>query len=169
MGIVVTYLAYLAVSVSLTVFVGSALSRSGQIFLLDVFGGHPVPARAASRLMVVAFYLLNLGFVTLTMRMSGEIGSARQVIQVARLRRSRRSRPRRRGPTRPSALRIPWRRTRRRLRPAQPARPPRLNPGTRGSGGHDRGRLYIDLCGRARPDSARGFKVVSGVQAIPIF
>jgi hypothetical protein len=82
MGIVVTYLAYLAVSVSLTVFVGSALSRSGQIFLLDVFGGHPVPARAASRLMVVAFYLLNLGFVTLTMRMSGEIGSARQVIQV---------------------------------------------------------------------------------------
>jgi hypothetical protein len=31
---------------------------------------------------VVGFYLLNLGFVTLTMRTSGEIASARQAIQV---------------------------------------------------------------------------------------
>jgi hypothetical protein len=82
MGVVVTYLAYLIVSVALTVFVGSALSRSGRIFLVDVFGGRAAPAQAASRLMVVAFYLLNLGFVTLTMRTSGEIGSARQAIQV---------------------------------------------------------------------------------------
>jgi hypothetical protein len=82
MGIVVTYVVYLLVSVALTVFVGSALSRSGRIFLLDVFGGQVAPAQAASRLVVVGFYLLNLGFVTLTMRMSGEIGSARQVIQV---------------------------------------------------------------------------------------
>jgi hypothetical protein len=82
MGIVVTYVAYLLMSVALTVFVGSALSRSGRIFLLDLFGGQAAPAQAASRLIVVGFYLLNLGFVTLTMRMSGEIGSARQVIQV---------------------------------------------------------------------------------------
>ncbi len=82
MGIVVTYVVYLFISVTLTVFVGSALSRSGRIFLLDVFGGQAAPAQAASRLVVVGFYLLNLGFVTLTMRMSGEIGGARQVIQV---------------------------------------------------------------------------------------
>src|ERR1039457_6820335 len=82
MGIVVTYVVYLLISVALTVFVGSALSRSGRIFLLDVFGGQVAPAQAASRLVVVGFYLLNLGFVTLTMRMSGQIGGARQVIQV---------------------------------------------------------------------------------------
>jgi hypothetical protein len=82
MGVVVTYLAYLILSVALTVFVGSALSRSGRIFLLDVFGGRAAPAQAASRLMVVAFYLLNFGFVTLTLRTSGEIGSIRQAIQV---------------------------------------------------------------------------------------
>jgi hypothetical protein len=85
MGVVVTYVAYLAISVALTVFVGSALSRSGRIFLLDVFAGQAAPAQAVSRLLVVGFYLLNLGFVTLTMRMSGEIGSARQVIQVLSL------------------------------------------------------------------------------------
>jgi hypothetical protein len=82
MGVVVTYIAYLLISVTLTVFVGSALSRSGRIFLLDAFGGQAAPAQAASRLVVVGFYLLNLGFITLTMRMSGEIGSARQVVQV---------------------------------------------------------------------------------------
>src|ERR1039457_5193569 len=82
MGVVVTYIAYLLISVTLTVFVGSALSRSGRIFLLDAFGGQAAPPQAASRLVVVGFYLLNLGFITLTMRMSGEIGSARQVVQV---------------------------------------------------------------------------------------
>ncbi len=82
MGIAVTYVVYLLISVALTVFVGSALSRSGRIFLLDAFGGEAAPAQAASRLVVVGFYLLNLGFITLTMRMSGEIGSARQAIQV---------------------------------------------------------------------------------------
>ncbi|HEX9536861.1 MAG TPA: hypothetical protein VGA04_01650 [Streptosporangiaceae bacterium] len=85
MGVVVTYVAYLTISVALTVFVGSALSRSGRVFLQDVFAGQAAPAQAVSRLLVVGFYLLNLGFVTLTMRMSGEIGSARQVIQVLSL------------------------------------------------------------------------------------
>jgi hypothetical protein len=82
MGVVVTYVAYLAISVALTVFVGSALSRSGRVFLRDVFGEQTGPADAASRLIVVGFYLLTLGFITLTMRMSGEIGSVRQAIQV---------------------------------------------------------------------------------------
>jgi hypothetical protein len=82
MGVAVTYVAYLAISIALTVFVGSALSRSGRVFLRDVFGDQAAPAEAASRLIVVGFYLLSLGFITLTMRMSGEIGSARQGIQV---------------------------------------------------------------------------------------
>jgi hypothetical protein len=82
MGVAVTYVAYLVISVALTVLVGSALSRSGRVFLLDVFGGQAAPAEAVNRLLVTGFYLLNLGFVTLTMRMSGEIGGPRQAIQV---------------------------------------------------------------------------------------
>jgi hypothetical protein len=82
MGVVVTYLAYLVISIALTVFVGSALSRSGRVFLRGAFGDQAGPAEAASRLLVVGFYLLNLGFVTLTMRMSGEVASARAAIQV---------------------------------------------------------------------------------------
>ncbi len=35
-----------------------------------------------NRLLVVGFYLLNLGFVLLTLRATGEIGSPRQAVQV---------------------------------------------------------------------------------------
>ena len=82
MTVAVTYLLYLVISIGLTVFVGHALSRSGRAFLLDVFAGNDSVAEAVNRLLVVGFYLLNLGFVTLTMRTTGDITSARQAIQL---------------------------------------------------------------------------------------
>ncbi len=68
MDIVGTYLLYLLICAGLTVVVGTGLARSGRAFLLDVFGGNDALARAVSRLLVLGFYLLSLGFVTLTMR-----------------------------------------------------------------------------------------------------
>ncbi|HTZ30522.1 MAG TPA: hypothetical protein VMC83_41425 [Streptosporangiaceae bacterium] len=82
MNIVLTYLIYLLISVGLTVIVGRALSRSGREFLLEVFGGNVGLAEAVNRLLVVGFYLLNLGFVTLTMQTSGNIDGAREGLQL---------------------------------------------------------------------------------------
>jgi len=82
MNIVGTYLLYLLISTGLTVLVGTGLARSGRAFLLDVFGGNDTLARAVSRLLVLGFYLLSLGFVTLTMRTGGDIGSARAGLQL---------------------------------------------------------------------------------------
>ena len=82
MNIVLTYLIYLLISVGLTVIVGRALSRSGREFLLEVFDGNADLADAVNRLLVVGFYLLNLGFVTLTMQTSGNIDGARQGLQL---------------------------------------------------------------------------------------
>jgi hypothetical protein len=81
MSFVITYLAYLLVSIALTLLVGRALARNGRLFLLDVFGTDD-PAEAISNLLVVAFYLINLGFVALTVRTAGDIGSARAAIQL---------------------------------------------------------------------------------------
>jgi uncharacterized membrane protein len=78
MGALVTYSLYLAISVSLTVGAGLVLSRSGQVFLRDVFGGDEALAKAVNRLLVVGFYLLMLGFVVLAMRPSGQITGVRQ-------------------------------------------------------------------------------------------
>jgi hypothetical protein len=81
-NIVFTYLIYLLISVGLTVVVGRALSRSGHEFLLEVFDGNAGLAEAVNRLLVVGFYLLNLGFVTLTMQTLGNVDSAKQALQV---------------------------------------------------------------------------------------
>lgn len=82
MDVVGTYLVYLLISSGLTVVVGTGLARSGRAFLLDVFSGNDALARAVSRLLVLGFYLLSLGFVTLTMRTHGDISSARAGLQV---------------------------------------------------------------------------------------
>jgi hypothetical protein len=66
MGAIVTDLLYFAISIALVVAVGQALSRSGRAFLHEVYGGQDGAAQAVSRLLVVAFYLLSLGFVALT-------------------------------------------------------------------------------------------------------
>ena len=82
MGALVTYSVYLAISVGLTIGAGLVLSRSGQVFLRDVFGGDEALAKAVNRLLVVGFYLLMLGFVVLAMRPSGQITGVRQAAGV---------------------------------------------------------------------------------------
>ena len=79
---VVTYLAYLALAVPLTVWVASTLSRNGRVFLQDVFDGNDALADAVNRLLVVGFYLLNLGFVALYLRVGQEVSTTREMIEV---------------------------------------------------------------------------------------
>jgi hypothetical protein len=82
MSIVVTYLAYLLISLGLTFLVGQKLSRSGRLFLLDVLGGSDSAASGISSLNAVTFYLISLGFVALTMRTSGGSVTARQAVEL---------------------------------------------------------------------------------------
>lgn len=79
---VVSYLAYLLISVGLTFLVGRVLSRAGRLLLLDVLGGSDGAASGVSRLIVVTFYLISLGFVALTMRDIGDSATARQAIEL---------------------------------------------------------------------------------------
>jgi hypothetical protein len=63
-----TYLAYLAVSVALTVWVARTLHKNGRIFLVDSFAGNEPLADSVNHLLVVGFYLINVGFVTLALK-----------------------------------------------------------------------------------------------------
>jgi hypothetical protein len=82
MSAALTNVIYLLISIGLTVGVGWALARSGRVFLLDVLGGNADLAEAVNRLLVVGFYLINLGFVTLTMQASGTITDAGQGLRL---------------------------------------------------------------------------------------
>ncbi|OAR24450.1 hypothetical protein A8W25_18790 [Streptomyces sp. ERV7] len=78
---VVAYVIYLLVSVALTVWVARTLSRNGRVFLADVMHGDEKLADAVNHLLVVGFYLVNLGFVALYLRDGGDIDNARQIFE----------------------------------------------------------------------------------------
>ncbi|MFN7445307.1 MAG: hypothetical protein ACK5RC_09110 [Curvibacter sp.] len=60
-----SYAAYLTVSIALTVWVARSLSRSGEMFLIRCFGQDQELARSTNQLLVIGFYLVNLGLVCL--------------------------------------------------------------------------------------------------------
>jgi hypothetical protein len=62
------YLVYLGVSIMLTMWVARTLSKSGRVFLVDAFHGNAGLADAVNHLLVVGFYLINVGYVALAMK-----------------------------------------------------------------------------------------------------
>src|SRR4051794_35422347 len=74
------YLLYLGVSVGLTIWVATTLARNGLVFLLDVFDDERL-AKAVNQLLVMGFYLLNLGFVTAAMRSSATIENTSEALE----------------------------------------------------------------------------------------
>lgn len=78
---VLTYLVYLVVSILLTVWVARTLHRNGRAFLVDVFSGREDLADSVNHLLVVGFYLVNLGFVSLALKLPREIVDLREGIE----------------------------------------------------------------------------------------
>ena len=79
--IVATYILYLMISIGLTVWVARTLFKNGRVFLVDVFHGNTDLADSVNHLLVVGFYLINLGFVSLALKLGYDVGSAREGIE----------------------------------------------------------------------------------------
>jgi hypothetical protein len=79
--VVVTYSLYLAISIGLTIWVARTLSRSGRIFLVDVFHGNAALADSVNHLLVVGFYLVNLGYVAMALKLGYDVTSTRGSIE----------------------------------------------------------------------------------------
>lgn len=61
----ITYSLYLTISVAMTVWVARTLHKNGRVFLVEAFHGREQLADSVNHLLVVGFYLVNLGFVSL--------------------------------------------------------------------------------------------------------
>lgn len=64
------YSIYATASIGLTVWLARTLAKNGEVFLEDVFADNPRMATAVNRLLVVGFYLLNLGYAFSTLKAS---------------------------------------------------------------------------------------------------
>src|ERR1051326_990671 len=80
--IVVTYLVYLLISVTLTIWVARTLHKRGAIFVVDAFHGSAELAASVNHLLVVGFYLINIGFVTLALKTTAQIANSRAAIEL---------------------------------------------------------------------------------------
>jgi hypothetical protein len=79
--IITTYLAYLAISVALTVWVARTLHKNGRIFLVDSFLGNEQLADSVNHLLVVGFYLINIGYVTLALKYGVAAANAQESVE----------------------------------------------------------------------------------------
>jgi hypothetical protein len=79
--IVSTYLLYIAISIALTIWVGQTLYKNGRVFLIDVFHGNESLADSVNHLLVVGFYLINFGYVSLALKLGYAIESPQEGIE----------------------------------------------------------------------------------------
>ena len=76
------YLAYLAITVAMTVWVARTLHKNGRIFLVDSFMGNEPLADSVNHLLVVGFYLINIGFVTLALRYGDKATDTQTALEI---------------------------------------------------------------------------------------
>jgi len=78
---IMTYLVYLAISIGLTIWVARTLHKNGRIFLVDVFHGNEALADSVNHLLVVGFYLINLGYVSMALKLGYDIATPKEGIE----------------------------------------------------------------------------------------
>ena len=83
--IIITYIAYLVLSIVLTIWVAHTLFKNGTIFLDDIFHGNKPLSHSVNRLLLVGFYLLNIGYVVMNLRIIDEVGTTREMFEVLSL------------------------------------------------------------------------------------
>src|SRR6266542_6443016 len=77
-----TYVAYLLISIALTIWVARTLHKNGRVFLVDSFAGNEQLADSVNHLLVVGFYLINVGYVTLALKYGVTAVSAQECLEI---------------------------------------------------------------------------------------
>ena len=79
--LVTTYIAYLLISIALTVWVARTLHKNGRIFLVDSLRGNEPLADSVNHLLVVGFYLINIGYVALALKYGAHANDTKEALE----------------------------------------------------------------------------------------
>ena len=66
---IIAYTVYLSVALLLTFFVARNLFKNSKTFMIEIFHGKTEIALATNKLFEIGFYLMNLGYILLILRM----------------------------------------------------------------------------------------------------
>lgn len=84
-NILILYSTYLFITVTITTWVARTLFRNGKLFLIDIFHGDKDLAQAVNNLLLVGFYLINIGYAVYTLRVITEVDTTRLLVEVLSL------------------------------------------------------------------------------------
>jgi len=82
MTVAACYTSYLVISIVVTVWVARTLYRSGRVFLLDAFRGNAELADSVNHLLVVGFYLINVGYIAIALKTTSALATLREAIEL---------------------------------------------------------------------------------------
>jgi hypothetical protein len=76
------YVVYLPIALALTYYVARILFQNGKVFMLDIFHGREDIAFSTNTLFKTGFYLLNIGFALLILKIEDFLQNAQHLIEV---------------------------------------------------------------------------------------
>ena len=79
--VIITYLLYLTITICLTIWVAKTLFKNGKVFLLDIFHGNKTLADSVNNLLLVGFYLVNMGYAIYTLQITTQIVNTQQIVE----------------------------------------------------------------------------------------
>lgn len=82
-NIFIAYTIYLPIAIALTFYVAHLLFKNAKTFMIDIFRGKEEIALSTNRLFEIGFYLLNMGFALLILKINTTplLLSAKSVIE----------------------------------------------------------------------------------------
>jgi len=78
---IIAYLLYLPITFYITIYVGKVCYQNGEIFILKLIQP-AATAKAVNKLLLIGYYLLNLGFAAITLSFWTKIEHWDQLIEV---------------------------------------------------------------------------------------
>jgi hypothetical protein len=76
------YLIYLPVTLGLTYYVARTLFQNAKVFMLDIFHGKEDIALSTNKLFETGFYLLNIGYALLILKIGYIVENPQRLIEV---------------------------------------------------------------------------------------
>ncbi|MEO9967444.1 MAG: hypothetical protein ABJF11_16720 [Reichenbachiella sp.] len=78
---IISYLIYIPITIAITICVANTLFKNGRLFLVDIFHGNQPLADSVNNLLIVGFYLVNVGYAIYTLQIMTEIITVQMVIE----------------------------------------------------------------------------------------
>ncbi len=79
--VILTYAIYLCITLILIIWVAKTLFSNGRIFLVDIFHNNEALADSVNKLLLVGFYLVNIGYTVYALQIYDDIATAQVIIE----------------------------------------------------------------------------------------